>query len=364
MGCSESKDLKPITVADAQRKLESSLEGLAVVRLTHSASNSISSSGNGSSLSSVPHTPEDKLLRHQDSKASLVEDLPLTLDSIPTNDLGESLDCRRGRASWLKQPGAPPTSVTTTSARSVDSSDSGIYDLDDDYSFVITENSPPELIKRVEADFTPVENLDLTVTGKQCPRLLSGYQKARQEEQSILESLREEGFITTSRQKAGRGVAYEIIEATPQTESAGSGKFKPKDFLPQETKQHLESQRNKHSLRDLTHADVSMKMHLANERRQAELESVKERMASLYKKEDSEDKRRLELEQKMTKQNDSALEKREAHLRELRDKLQAKNKRAQHVKLKKLINGPPVPVPLGPTSRAFNGKNLSDNFFD
>lgn len=49
--------------------------------------------------------------------------------------------------------------TTSTSSRSVDSSDSGIYDLDDDYSFVITENSPPELIRRVEADFTPIENL-------------------------------------------------------------------------------------------------------------------------------------------------------------------------------------------------------------
>ncbi|KAK8739618.1 hypothetical protein OTU49_003428, partial [Cherax quadricarinatus] len=164
-----------------------------------------------------------------------------------------------------------------------------------------------------------------------------------QEEQSILESLREEGFITTSRQKAGRGVAYEIIEATPQTESAGSSKLNPKDFLPEETKQHLESQRNKFSLRDLTHHDVSRRMHQANERRQAELESLKEKMASLYRKEDVGEKRRQELERKMTQQNDSALEKREAHLRELRDKLQAKNKKAQHVKLKKLINGPPVP---------------------
>lgn len=50
----------------------------------------------------------------------------------------------------------PPAS---SSARSNDSSDSGIYDLDDDYSFVITENSPPELVQRVVADFTPVENL-------------------------------------------------------------------------------------------------------------------------------------------------------------------------------------------------------------
>ena len=66
------------------------------------------------------------------------------------------------------------------------------------------------------------------VTGKQCPRIVSGYQKARQEEQAILESLREEGFIATSKQKGSAGIAFEILEATPATVSAGSKKFKPK----------------------------------------------------------------------------------------------------------------------------------------
>ncbi|KAK4306387.1 hypothetical protein Pmani_021789 [Petrolisthes manimaculis] len=191
----------------------------------------------------------------------------------------ESLDCRPGQR-WFKGASTTTTNNNTasafastvatvgSSARSVDSSDSGIYELDDDYSFVITENSPAELIRRVEMDFTPVENLDLTVTGKQCPRLLSGYQKARQEEQAILESLREEGFIATSRQKSGGGVAFEIVEATPVTESATSIKIKPKDFLPEMTKQHLDEQRTKFHLRDMTKEDVRMKVHLANERRQ------------------------------------------------------------------------------------------------
>ncbi|XP_071537609.1 uncharacterized protein [Panulirus ornatus] len=369
MGCGESKELQRISVSDAQRKLESSLEGLEVMRLNSALSSSQGSTG---SRSSAPHTPEDKVLRSQESKASL-GDLPTTLESIPNNDLGESLDCRRSIAPWFKPPMAPPTSSVTpstssttppfSSAKSVDSSDSGIYDLDDDYSFVITENSPPELVRRVEAEFTPIENLDLTVTGKQCPRLLSGYQKARQEEASILASLREEGFIATSRQKSGGGVAFDIIEATPETESAGSSKFKPKDFLPRGTKQHLETQRNKFNLRDLTHADVNMKMHLASERRQAELDTKKEKMAALYKKENSEEKKRQALRDKLVQQKDAALEKREAHLKELRDKLQAKNKKIQHVKLKKLINGPPVPVPVGPSAKAFIGKAAFDNFF-
>ena len=56
---------------------------------------------------------------------------------------------------------APPTSggVPPTSADSVQSADSGICDPDDDYSFVITENSAPELVKQVEDHFKLVNNL-------------------------------------------------------------------------------------------------------------------------------------------------------------------------------------------------------------
>ena len=47
----------------------------------------------------------------------------------------------------------------SSSARSNNSSDSGICDLDEDYSFVITENSPAELVRKVENEFTHIENL-------------------------------------------------------------------------------------------------------------------------------------------------------------------------------------------------------------
>ncbi|XP_050709980.1 uncharacterized protein LOC126994734 [Eriocheir sinensis] len=350
MGCSESKDLQHINPSDAHKKLESSLEGLEVVRMTSSAS----SSGQGSS---VPHTPEEKA-RETTAGALAI------FDNIPTNDLGESLDCRRGAGAWHHSTNGAAASLptTSTSSRSVDSSDSGIYDLDEDYSFVITENSPQELVRRVEADFTPIENLDLTVTGKQCPRLLSGYQKARQEEQAILASLREDGFIATSKQRAGAGIAFEIIEATPATESASSSKFKPKDFLPENTRQHLESQRNRFNLKDLTHADVRMKMEMADRRRQAELESKKEKMAAMSKTDSAEGKRMFDLREKLSQQKGAALEKRRAHLRELRDKLQAQNSKAKQVKLKKMINGPPVPVPLGPTRQLYRANQ--ESFFD
>ena len=72
--------------------------------------------------------------------------------------------------------------------------------------------------------------LDLTITGKACPRLLSGSQRARQQEADILQTLRDEGFISTSKQKTGGGLAFEVVESSPLAESAG-GKIKPKVII-------------------------------------------------------------------------------------------------------------------------------------
>lgn len=62
----------------------------------------------------------------------------------------ESLDCRRFHQSHVVKSG---------SAQSTDSTDSGVYELDDDYGFVITEHSAPELVRQVEREFTPTEEI-------------------------------------------------------------------------------------------------------------------------------------------------------------------------------------------------------------
>ncbi|KAK4306385.1 hypothetical protein Pmani_019613 [Petrolisthes manimaculis] len=90
----------------------------------------------------------------------------------------------------------------------------------------------------------------------------------------------------------------------------------------------------------------------------------KEKMAALSKKDNLLERKQVELQEKVTQKKDAALEKREAHLRELRDRLQAQNKKAKQVKLKKLLTGPPVPVPLGRGTQVFVGKDYSDSFFD
>ncbi|KAL7635735.1 UNVERIFIED_CONTAM: hypothetical protein RMT77_013552 [Armadillidium vulgare] len=228
----------------------------------------------------------------------------------------------------------------SSSAKSIESSDSGVYELDD----IITENSSPELVERVEREFTPVENIDLTITGKACPRLLSGSQRVRQQEQEIMESLRQEGFISTSKQKSTGGLAFEVMEATPVAESAG-GKIKPMNFLPKKHKEHLEKHIHKYHLKDLTPEDVARRQFLAEERRRLEMEAKLEKLSSLSHKTSIEDKVE-EMRKKKDTKEESAIGKREAHLKELRDKLKAQNQRARQIKLKKTINGPPVPVPF------------------
>ncbi|KAF2358311.1 hypothetical protein FHG87_010928 [Trinorchestia longiramus] len=367
--------------------------------------------------------------------------IPSAYENIPTSDLGESLDVRRATQLFNKDNSAkminsqsasprelkcnfqeenpPPNSasfvaVSSHSACSEQSLDSGISDPGDEYSFVITENSPPDIVKKIEEEFTPVEDLNLTITGKACPRLLSGSQQTRLEEAAILESLRQEGFIATSKSKSAGGISFEVVEAASGNSSAGG--TKPEDFLPQMTQKKLEERRAKFGPGDRNRSELLERWSGASQRRQvlvqagqvlvqagqvlvqagqvlaqagqvlvqagqvlvqagqvlvqagqvlvqagqvlvqagqvlvqagqAELAARQEKMAELIKGSEAEKQRLEELARKQESKTDAALAKREEHLKGLRDKLKQQNQRAQHVKLKKIINGPPVPVPL------------------
>lgn len=45
------------------------------------------------------------------------------------------------------------------STNSGSSWDSGVYELDNDYSYVITENSDPEKVRLVDSEFIPKDGL-------------------------------------------------------------------------------------------------------------------------------------------------------------------------------------------------------------
>lgn len=57
---------------------------------------------------------------------------------------------------------------------------------------------------------------DFTLTGQPAPRNLSAKDRARIDEQKILEDLRNEGLIATSTFEARSGMAFEVVEASDQ----------------------------------------------------------------------------------------------------------------------------------------------------
>ena len=70
----------------------------------------------------------------------------------------------------------------------------------------------------------------LVITGRACTRLLSGYQKNKAEELSILASLREEGLLAKPGGKNPGGLSFEIVDASDQDLSASFNKAS--EFIP------------------------------------------------------------------------------------------------------------------------------------
>ena len=94
-----------------------------------------------------------------------------------------------------------------------DSGDSGYEEYEEEYSHIITEHSGKQLVEQVVRNFTPVDLPELLViTGRACTRILSGYEKNKQEEENILSSLRAEGLLARPGGKAKSGISFEIVD--------------------------------------------------------------------------------------------------------------------------------------------------------
>jgi hypothetical protein len=93
--------------------------------------------------------------------------------------------------------------------------DSGYDEYDEEYSHIITENSPKEIVAKVETAFQPADLPELLViTGRACHRILSGYQKDKLEEGRILDALREEGLLAKPKGKTAGGMSFEVVDAS------------------------------------------------------------------------------------------------------------------------------------------------------
>lgn len=179
------------------------------------------------------------------------------LSAIPVSDLGDSLDSRHlGESLNLGQS----FSSKIEPPNSADSTDSGYDEYDEEYSHIITEHSPPELVKKVEDEFFPVQLPEfLVITGRACARILSGYQKNKLEESKILDSLREEGLLAKPKGKTAGGLSFEVVDAAVvndnmDVDAVEDGKrpdaFISAKFIPKKKLERLENRRSvsiKHS---------------------------------------------------------------------------------------------------------------------
>ncbi|XP_067678323.1 DNA ligase 1-like [Haliotis asinina] len=212
------------------------------------------------------------------------------------------------------------------SAGSKKSADSGLGECDE-YSHVITEFSHPDEVQKIEQEFGGErEDLDLMVTGKPCQKRLSAKDKSRLEESMIMQALREEGLITKTKTESTGGVSFEIV--------AKDHAMRPPPRLAK-----LEKRRKKKKA--LTEEEIQEKLERAEKRRkrkeQERLEKIKEidksdHLAAL----DSFAKHQQEKVEQTAQKMDQVIDNRERRMKEIRDKIKAKEKHAEEVRRRKL----------------------------
>ena len=82
-------------------------------------------------------------------------------------------------------------------------------------------------------EFQPVQLPELLViTGRACTRILSGYQKTKKEEETILASLREEGLLAKPGGKGVAGISFEIVDIATAGEDLSVGVVAPQGVIP------------------------------------------------------------------------------------------------------------------------------------
>ncbi|XP_054721813.1 uncharacterized protein LOC129231508 [Uloborus diversus] len=223
------------------------------------------------------------------------------------------------------------------STKSNASSDSGNYDLEDDYSYIITENSDPEKVQEVNNQFVPNDDLELIIVGKACPRKLSSKDKERLEQQAVLEMLREEGLIVRPPSKAVGGLRFELV-SSQQFPNNGSSSLRRLPPIAVRKK-------HKKKKKPLTYEEIQLKLIKAEERRKRKTE---EKLSKIPTKplheiqanvEQQIEQNRQKLEEKLQAKSMS----REQHLNEVQEKIKAREEHANKVRRRKqmIANGFP-----------------------
>jgi len=280
----------------------------------------------GELKSNVPIIESINEWKGLDSKGVLPNSL---LASIPSSDLGESLDCRPTKPAQNTEPMSRSAPVSATS---LDSGDSGYDEYEDENAHIITEHSGKDLVNSVVENFKPVDLPELLViTGRACTRILSGYEKTKKEEQNILASLRAEGLLAKPGGKAQGGISFEIVDM-----KAGDLKesfISTSSLLPGKKLSRLEQRRENVRKGEV---DLDIELAEADERRKVmEAERIK-KLAELSGLDKIEKARSQHIVKDQSKQDQAMLQRKEK-LESMRSKLKEKTKKVDMLRLKKAL---------------------------
>jgi len=269
------------------------------------------------------------------------------LATIPSSDLGESLDCRPTKT--IMSDTEPVSRSAPVSSTSLDSGDSGYDEYEDENAHIITEHSAKDLVNNVIQEFKPVDLPELLViTGRACTRILSGYEKTKKEEQNILASLRAEGLLAKPGGKAQGGISFEIVDM-----AAGDLKesfISTSSLLPGKKLSRLEQRRENVKKGEV---DLDTELAEADERRKAmETERIK-KLAELSGLDKIEKARTSQVEREQSKQ-EQAMQQRREKLETMRSKLKEKTKKVDMLRLKKALA----------LDSSYQEADFSSSFFD
>jgi len=254
------------------------------------------------------------------------------------------------RGSLREDSGDGTRGHSATSKVSHHSMDSGYADVE--YARVVTEFSQPEQIKEVEENFESPRGLELGVTGTAVSQRSSAKDKDRMEEQRVIASLREEGLIQRPVSRAACGMSFEII--AENAAMFGEGHRPPARLAKLE--------RRRKAKRPLTEDEIQRKLEKAERKKKEQEQQRLAKIAALNKSDvltalDSFASRQKEQERIQKTKEETAAENREKHLKEMRDKLKAKQEHADAVRRRKQME--PVHIADSPRSGALSARSLT-----
>lgn len=283
-----------------------------------------------------------KLIRINSAESSqtVVEDITAdksAMKILERQNSEKSLESLEDDSGSNRGVSSASSKASTTSKTSTYTYDSG---LEVDCPGMITENSDPTEVKKIEEDARPpTPELLLAGTKIESRKKSSGKTKP-QTTAAILEDLKSQGLLTASPAKAQSGMSFEVMIA-PEF-----------GVLKRPPPRLAKLKKRKKKQRELTKEEVEAKLKAAEERRKKKEAKMIERLNTSAKERQVQqaldsfvESQREQTMSKVEQDLDAAAQRREEKLRLQREKLEKKKAHAARVRLAKLERMAQTPQP-------------------